>query len=301
LDLPVSRPRREPSPHSTAEVSAGSPPDVRHLLQKHGLRPDKSLGQNFLIDLASLRRVVEAADVTPRDTVLEIGAGLGSLTYQLAAKAGRVVAVEFDRRLIPALRESVSRMANVQIVNDDILSLDLSTLFARSDYRVVANIPYNITSMLIRRLMEAPDASRLVVLTVQREVAERIVSGPGDMSLLALSVHVYGRPAIKGWIPADAFYPRPRVDSAILRIDAGEEPRVAAELIEPLFRLARAGFNQKRKKLVNALASGLSVDRSVVIGWLERAGVGADARAQELDLESWERLASAVRDGSDGS
>jgi 16S rRNA (adenine1518-N6/adenine1519-N6)-dimethyltransferase len=144
--------------------------------------------------------------------------------------------------------------------------------------------------------MEAPDPSHLVVLTIQREVAERIVSGPGDMSLLALSVQVYGRPRIQAWIPAEAFYPRPKVDSAILRIDADGKPRVAAELIEPLFRLAKAGFGQKRKKLVNALTSGLALERGEILEGFERAGISADCRPQELVLEAWERLAAVMRD-----
>jgi 16S rRNA (adenine1518-N6/adenine1519-N6)-dimethyltransferase len=292
-----TRPRS--APPAAAEASVGPPPDVRRLLRKHGLKPDKSLGQNFLIEPAALRRVVEAADLTAADTVLEVGAGLGSLTYQLALTAGRVIAVEFDRRLIAALRESIASIPNVYIVNDDILSLDLSALVAGAEYRVVANIPYNITSMLIRRLIEASHPSQLLVLTVQREVAERIVAGPGDMSLLALSVQVYGRPSICGWIPADAFYPRPKVDSAVLRIDPASNPTVGRELIEPLFRLARAGFGQKRKKLVNALASGLDVGRDEVVAWLERADVPANVRAQELALESWGRLAAIAHNVPD--
>jgi 16S rRNA (adenine1518-N6/adenine1519-N6)-dimethyltransferase len=293
----VSR-RREPNLRPRVAPAAGSPPDVRRLLRKYGLRPDKSLGQNFLVDHAWLRRVIEAADLTPRDTVLEIGAGLGSLTFQLASTAGRIVAVEFDRRLIPALADSVAGLSNVQVVNADVLSLDLTALVGGDEYVVVANIPYNITSLLIRHLLETRDPSRLIVLTVQQEVAERIVSGPGEMSLLALSVHVYGDPSIMARIPADAFYPRPRVDSAVLRIDAGGKPRVATELIEPLFRLARAGFGQRRKKLANALTSGLGVERSEVLNWLRRAEVPADARAQELDLHSWERLAMEAQRSS---
>ncbi|HLC01919.1 MAG TPA: 16S rRNA (adenine(1518)-N(6)/adenine(1519)-N(6))-dimethyltransferase RsmA [Anaerolineales bacterium] len=292
----MSGPRRDSYLPSVAQVSTGSPPDVRQLLRRYGLRPDKGLGQNFLVDPGSLRRVIEAADLTREDAVLEIGAGLGSLTSRLAAVAGRVVAVEFDRRLIPPLEETVADLANVRLVNDDILSLDLAKLMEGDAYHVVANIPYNITSTLIRHLMEAPDPSRIIVLTIQREVAERIASGPGDMSLLALSVQVYGQPSLRGDIPASAFFPRPKVDSAVLRIDAGEKPRVAQDLIDPIFRLARAGFGQKRKKLVNALASGLGVVRSDILDWLESAGVSADARAQELELESWERLASAMRD-----
>jgi 16S rRNA (adenine1518-N6/adenine1519-N6)-dimethyltransferase len=274
-------------------------PDVRRLLRKYGLRPDKSLGQNFLVDSGSLRKVVEAAELTRQDDVLEIGAGLGSLTQALAAAAGRVTAIEFDRRLMPGLIEAVGDLPNVRLFNDDILSIDLGELMEGGGYSVVANIPYAITSMLIRLLMEAPDPSRLVVLTVQREVAERIVAVPGEMNLLALSVHVYGVPSIRGWIPAEAFFPRPKVDSAVLRIDAGVGPRVPPELIEPIFRLARAGFGQKRKKLVNSISSGLETDRDEVLAWLERAGVSADSRAQELPLESWTRFAVAMRELSD--
>jgi 16S rRNA (adenine1518-N6/adenine1519-N6)-dimethyltransferase len=292
----MSRSRRQADLPAPANPSTASPPDVHNLLRKYRLKPDKSLGQNFLVDQAWLRRVVEAADLCPEDTVLEIGAGLGSLTFQLATTAGRVVAVEFDSHLIPALREAVDGLANVRIVHDDILSIDLDALGSGGEYVVVANIPYNITAALIRKLLEAPHPSRVIVLTVQLEVAERIVSEPGDMSLLALSVHVYGRPAIKARIPAEAFYPRPRVDSAVLRIDASRHPRVAPELIDPLFRMARAGFSQKRKKLANALKSGLGVERTEVLGWLDRAGVPPGVRAQELDLESWERLVVAAQE-----
>lgn len=281
---------------SMPRASIGPAPDVRGLLRRYGLKPDKSLGQNFLVDPASLRKVVEAAELTLQDNVLEIGAGLGSLTYDLAAVAAQVTAVEFDRRLIPALSEAVGGLPNVRLINDDILSIDLGELMNGDEYSVVANIPYAITSILIRRLMEAPDPSRLVVLTVQREVAERIVAVPGEMSLLALSVQVYGRPSIRGWIPPEAFFPRPKVDSAVLRIDAGEEPGVATELIEPIFQLARAGFAQRRKKLINALSSGLGTNREEILGWFGHAGVPADSRAQELTLESWERLALAMRD-----
>lgn len=295
----MSGPRRDSHLRSVGQVSSGSLPDIRRLLRKYRLKPDKGLGQHFLVDPGSLRRVIEAAELSREDSVLEIGAGLGSLTRAIAAVAGRVVAIEFDRRLIPPLEEAVAGLANVRLVNDDILSLEIGSLMEGGAYRVVANIPYNITSALIRRLMETPNPSRLIVLTIQREMAERIVSAPGKMSLLALSVQIYGRPSLEAYIPATAFYPRPKVDSAVLRIDAGDDPRVAAELIEPLFRLARAGFGQKRKKLVNALASGLGVGRSEVLEWLVAAGVPPDARAQELGLESWQRLASVTRASSE--
>ena len=275
-----------------------APLDVRWLLRKYGLRPDKALAQNFLIDPASLRRVVEAADLIGDEVVLEIGAGLGSLTRFLAPVSRRVVAVEFDRRLIPPLEEAVASLTNVSIVNDDVLSLDLGDLMGGETYRVVANIPYNITSILIRHLMEAPHPSRLIVLTLQREVAERIMAGPGEMSLLALSVGVYGRPSLCGRIAAGAFYPRPSVDSAVLRIDVDDRPRIAPSMIDPVFALARAGFGQKRKKLVNALASGLDESRSAVAGWLEEAGIPATTRAQALPVQDWERLTSA-RQGAD--
>ncbi len=269
----------------------------RALLRKHGLRPDKRLGQNFLVDPVGLRKVVQAARLQGDETVLDIGAGLGALTIRLAAAARRVIALEKDTRLMGALQEVTQGMGNIEILRADVLAIDLGELLGNGPYAVVANIPYYITSAILRKLMEMPHPARGVVLTVQREVAERVVAGPGSMSLLALGVQAYGQPRVVGRIPAGAFYPRPEVDSAILRIEPYESPLVEGEALELLFRLAKAGFGQKRKQLRNALSGGLGVPKEVVEAWLEAADIAPSRRAQELDLAEWRRLVASVGDG----
>ncbi|MEW6568172.1 MAG: 16S rRNA (adenine(1518)-N(6)/adenine(1519)-N(6))-dimethyltransferase RsmA [Chloroflexota bacterium] len=271
-------------------------PDFRELLRRHGIRPDKRLGQHFLFERAALEKVVGAAELSPQDTVLEIGAGVGSLTLCLAAKVARVVAVEVDARLLPALRAATADCANVRLIEGDILAIDLDRTFVGTPYLVVANIPYAITSLLIRRLLEAPAPAARLVITVQREVAERVVAGAGEMSLLALSVQVYGRPRIAGILPAGAFYPPPRVDSAILRIDRHAPPLLGREQVPLFFALARAGFGQKRKKLRNALSAGPGVEPGRVVAGLQRVGLAPNSRAQELTLEAWIRLTQVAQE-----
>jgi 16S rRNA (adenine1518-N6/adenine1519-N6)-dimethyltransferase len=269
--------------------------DLRALMRRHAIRPDKRLGQHFLFEAATLERVVAAAELRGTETVLEVGAGVGSLTLRLAAAASRVIAVEVDRRLIPALREATAAKPNVEVVHGDILSLDLGRLVERSPYLVVANIPYNITSHLLRMLLEAPARASRLVLTVQQEVAERVTAERGKNSLLALGVALYGSPEVAGRIPAGAFHPPPAVDSAILVVRVHERPRLAPGLVDPFFRMARAAFNQKRKKLRNSLSRGLGVEASAVTAWLNAAGIGPECRAEDLRLEDWERLVEASR------
>jgi 16S rRNA (adenine1518-N6/adenine1519-N6)-dimethyltransferase len=266
------------------------PPHPRNLLRRFQLRPDKKLGQHFLVDQGALGQVVKAAHLKGHETVLEIGAGLGSLTFRLAQRADQVIAIEFDQRLIPALETVVEPLTNVRLIEADILELDLQALLETDAYLVVANIPYNITSTLIRRLMETPNPPARVVLTIQREVAERIVVKPGEMNLLALGVQVYGTPEIMARIPAGAFYPRPKVDSAVLRIDIHPQPLVQQSQIEPLFLLARSGFGHKRKQLKNALSMNLDLDPDRVIHWLEEIGLDPKVRAQALAIQDWVRL-----------
>lgn len=269
------------------------------LLRKHGIRPSKRLGQHFMLARGSLEKVVKAADLDAEETVLEIGAGIGALTIHLAESVRRVVAVEIDDRLLPALQEVVAGHANIEIVHGDVLEQDIGLLMGEDSYNVVANIPYNITSMLIRRLLEAPKQPDRLILTVQREVAERIVAQPGQMSLLALSVRLYGDASIKARVPAGSFFPPPNVESAILRIDLRDEMILQGDLVPEFFRLARAGFQQKRKQLKNSLASGLNVIPQRVVSWLEDAGISPRSRAQELSLNDWIRLVKVVSDGED--
>lgn len=247
-----------------------------------------------MLDGQRLQSIVEVADLPPGCRVVEIGAGVGTLTWHLANAGHPVVAVELDARLAPALDETVAGLPGVRLVYGDILTLPLDSLQGAHSHAVVANIPYGITSALLRRLMEAEAPAFRVVLTVQQEVAERVISGPGEMNLLALSVQVYGAPTIAALLPASAFYPPPEVDSAVLRIDRYPEPRVPSERVSLFFDLARAGFAQRRKKLRNALASCLPAPTDRVEAWLATAGLPQGARAQELAIEDWLRLCEAA-------
>ncbi len=269
------------------------PLSVTQLLRQFGLRPKKSLGQNFLQDPYLLEAIVRAAEIQPTDWVLEIGPGLGSLTRYLANAAQHVVAVEIDETLFPILEQVLTPWENVQLVRGDILRLSPSNLIPVENYLVVANIPYYITSALIRHLLEASRKPRRVVLTVQKEVAERICAQPGGMNLLALSVQVYGHPSIVLRIPAGAFYPSPKVDSAVVRVDIYAQPYIPREHLESFFRLIRAGFSQKRKTLRNALAHGLGLSAQKVENLLLQAGITPDRRAETLSLEEWARLVHA--------
>jgi 16S rRNA (adenine1518-N6/adenine1519-N6)-dimethyltransferase len=274
--------------------------DVPALLRQYGLRPDKKLGQNFLIEPAALERVVAAAGNLEDQVVLEIGPGLGGLTRLLAARARKVIAVEIDENLIPPLERVLSGFENVSIVCGDILKLDPAILVKEPDYFVVANIPYYITSALLRHLLEAEVHPNRMVLTVQQEVAERICASPGDMSLLALGVQVYGHPRMMFRISAGSFYPAPKVDSAVVRVDFFPEPRIPAYELEIFFRLAKAGFSQKRKTLRNALAAGLGLPAGQAEAMLDKAGVDPRRRAETLDLDEWNRLVEVYRGGIPG-
>ncbi len=266
------------------------------LLQQHGLRPDRRLGQNFLVDARALERIVHAADISAQDRVLEIGPGMGALTRLLALRAARVVAVELDTRLLPILQQVVGDFENVHIVQGDILAQDPAALMGRTSYLVVANIPYYITSAVLRHLLGSTPRPERMVLTVQREVAERICAGAGKMSLLALSVQVYGDPRMAARIPAGAFYPPPRVDSAVVRVDLLPQPRIPPPLLDDFFRLAKAAFSQKRKTVLNALSGGMRWRKEDTRARLLRADIAPQARAQELDWEAWQRLVRTFRE-----
>jgi len=264
------------------------------ILKSHGLRADKSLGQNFLQDPVALQRIVDIAEVLPTDTVLEIGPGLGALTRHLAAAAKQVVAVELDGRLLPALEETIQGFDNIEIIQADILDLDPAKIIPAFDYLVVANIPYYITSAIFRHLLETSPRPRRIVLTVQKEVAERICAKPGDMSLLALSVQVYGEPRIVAKIPAGAFHPAPKVDSAVLRVDPFPAPIIPAVSLDTFFDLARAGFSQKRKTLRNSLSAGMKKSPAEMEETLRAAGIDPKRRAETLSLEEWRELTAQI-------
>ena len=269
--------------------------DIFPLIQKYHVQPKKSLGQNFLVDPNGLNKVLQAAQLNPEDTVLEIGAGLGSLTYLLAQQAKYVVAVELDKRLIPPLTEVLAGFENIKIKQGDMLELSPDALLGAARYVVVANIPYYITSALIRHLLEADHKPTRMVLTVQQEVAERILARDGKMSLLALSVQVYGKPELKARIPAGCFYPPPEVDSAVLSIELYEEPLVPSESLDLFFKLAHAGFAQKRKTLRNTLATGMNESPAWAEKLLTAAGVDPQRRAETLSMQEWKQLVEAYQ------
>jgi 16S rRNA (adenine1518-N6/adenine1519-N6)-dimethyltransferase len=225
--------------------------------------------------------------------VLEIGPGLGSLTRHLARSAQQVIAVELDQELIPPLKAVTTGYDNITIIHGDILKLHPKDLIQESDYLVVANIPYYITSAIIRHLLENEAKPRRIVLTIQKEVAQRICAKPGDMSLLALSVQVYGNPRIASLIPAGAFFPSPKVDSAVLCIDIYKSPQIKPELLTTFFKLIKAGFSQKRKTLRNSLSSGLHISPSHAEEFLITAGIDPMRRAETLSIEEWSTLALA--------
>lgn len=273
---------------------------IATLLKKYTLRPHKGLGQNFLADPFHLAKIVAAAELSPTDLVLEIGPGLGTLTRLLAEAAGHVVAVEVDPALVHLLQQELADLRNLTLLEADILETNGEWRMANSDreayasYKVVANLPYYLTSAVIRHLLETSPPPTRLVLTVQKEVAQRIVAGPGHMSLLAVSVQFYGRPAIVHQVPAGAFYPVPKVDSAVLCIDTFSEPAVAVTNVKQFFRIVQAGFGQKRKQLKNALAAGLHKPAPEVIHLLAQADIDPTRRAETLSLAEWGRLEHLV-------
>ena len=273
-------------------------------------RPKKSLGQNFLVDATHRERIVAAAGLTSEDVVLEIGAGDGSLTTLIAAQAGRVVAVELDERLIPGLVERFGSQSHVTVLCGDILEMDVGQTMWRtwngpqtsppwkacsaSHFKVVANLPYYITAAVIRKLLELADPPGLLVLTVQREVADRIVASPPRMSLLAVSVQFYCTGQIVDRILPGAFRPPPKVESAAIRLERRPEPLFPQLRAEEFFKVVRAGFCQPRKQLRNSLASGMGVSHEQAAAWLQVSGVSLQRRAETLTLEEWGRLSEAV-------
>ncbi|MCJ7491051.1 MAG: 16S rRNA (adenine(1518)-N(6)/adenine(1519)-N(6))-dimethyltransferase RsmA [Dehalococcoidia bacterium] len=275
----------------------------RDLVQA-GLSPRKSLGQHFLTDRRILRRIVSATKLTPTDTVVEVGAGLGVLTAQLVRRAGRVIAVEVDEALCDHLRRRFESASNLDVVCRDVLSLQPGDLLrsagATPPYVVAGNLPYNIAAAVLRLFLEASERPQRLIVMLQKEVAESIVAKPGRMSLLALSVQLYGVPRLLFTVPPSSFRPPPRVESAVLRIDVREAPAVAVDDVEGFFRFLRAGFSAPRKQLRNALSHALGIDAASAGDALRRAGIDPSLRAQALGMEQWATLYRAFALESEG-
>ncbi len=275
---------------------------TKGLLHRFDLQARKGLGQHFLIDEEVLKLITSAAELTPTDVIMEIGPGLGVLTKELARQAGWVVTIELDNKLAAILKQTLASFNNVAIINADILSIDPAALLQEQkarfppvinspfSYKVVANLPYYITSPVLRHFLEASVKPKTMVVMVQKEVAEAIVAEPGQMSLLSISVQFYGEPEIVSYVPARCFYPAPEVDSAILRVKLYPQPAVAVVDKESFFGLVRAGFSASRKQIGNSLAQGLGLTKAEVLPLLERAGIVPQRRAETLTLEEWAQL-----------
>lgn len=264
--------------------------DLRNLLFAHNMRPNKAFGQNFLIDREILQKIVGAAEINTQDAILEVGAGTGVLTRELAQHAGRVVAVEVERDMLELLAETTGAYANVERIAGNLLYLDPLDVFGQGLYKLVANLPYYITAPTFRHFLESANPPRLMVVMVQQEVAQRITAQPGDLSLLAISVQFYGNPRIVARVPASAFYPPPKVDSAILRIDVHEQAPLMQKERESFFRVVQAGFSERRKQLHNSLTHGLHRKNEDVKSWLVAANIDASRRAETLSIDEWLQL-----------
>lgn len=281
---------------------------TKAMLRRLGLRARKSLGQHFLVDREVLEKVASAAELGTSDIVIEVGPGLGVLTKELAKRAGFVIAVELDDRLAAILKQDMTAAKNVSVINEDILRIDPAALIKKQklnlpdlkdkpdNYKVVANLPYYITSAVLRYFLEASLKPRLMVVMLQKEVAEVIVAEPGKMSLLSVSVQFYGKPEIVSYVPAESFHPVPEVDSAILRIDVYPRPPIAVDEIDDFFGLVRAGFCAPRKQLVNTLAQGLGLSKPEALSLLDRADIIYKRRAETLSVEEWQRLWQIFRE-----
>lgn len=259
--------------------------DLKVAMKLAGIRANKGLGQHFLIDAESVEAIVGAAEIEKSDTVLEIGPGLGVMTDKLGETGAQIVAVETDSKLVELLRRRVPE--NVTVEEADILQYNLMSL--PKGYKVVANVPYYITSPIIRLLMESPNPSSVAVLLIQKEVAERIAARPGQMSILALSVQYYADVELVVDVPRDKFMPAPNVDSTVIKLKRKDQPAFEADT-QKLFRLIKAGFGEKRKQLRNSLAGGLQITSEQAIGAIAEAGLAETARAQELSLAEWQSL-----------
>jgi len=262
----------------------------KNLLDQFEIDPKKSLGQNFLHDPNALEKIVNSAELRPTETVVEIGPGTGTLTQVLAEQALRVFTIEIDERMRPILSRQLAGYPNVTLIYDDVLKVNIPEVIGYQPFVVVANVPYYITSAIIRQILEHKHRPRRAVLTVQQELAERMTAKTGDLSLLAVSVQFYGKPQIVMKLNPAVFWPRPEVESAVVRIDTYDTPPVDVPDDKTFFRVVRAGFSQKRKQLRNSIGSGLAIKAEIAGELLEQAGIDPRRRAETLSLEEWAAL-----------
>lgn len=265
------------------------------------IKPIKHLGQNFLIDKNIIKKIIKAADLKPRDIVLEIGPGLGALTEELAKKVKKVIAVEKDRRMYRALKENLKDFNNLEIINEDILKLKLTGIgiglaypkpagdrLSLSQYKIAANLPFYITAPVIRKFLETKNPPREMVLIVQKEVAQRICARLPKMNILAVSVQFYAKPKIISYVSKKSFYPRPKVDAAIIKIKTKSEKRKTKKTnADKFFRVVKAGFSHPRKQLINNLSKELKIEKQKIATRLGRINIKPSQRAETLSVNNW--------------
>jgi len=277
---------------------------IKEILKKQGIQPSKKLGQNFLINKKVLFKTINSADITKKDTILEIGPGLGTLTLEIAKKAKKVIAVEKDPKMIEILKEILKSFKNVKIIQGDILKYNLEPLrFARCNsfgikqflkkYKIVANLPYYIVSPVIRKFLESKYPPKEMFLMVQKEVAQRIRAKPPKMSILAVAVQFYAEAKILFKVSKGSFWPQPKVDSAFLKIKSFSKPKeVNPDLF---FKIVKAGFSHPRKQLANNLSKELKLDKKETQEWLFKCGIEPSIRAEALTIDNWIKLTKALK------
>ncbi|MBI5422042.1 ribosomal RNA small subunit methyltransferase A [Candidatus Peregrinibacteria bacterium] len=264
--------------------------ELKALLEQYGLWAKKRLGQNFLVDEEIFEHILGAADLKSTDNIIEVGPGTGFLTEQLIEKAHRLIAVEYDSDMIRVLEQRFRKSKNLELVYSDILKFRIKEQgFKGKPYKVVANIPYYITSPLLKLFLQSECKPSLMVVLVQREVAEKIC-GLSSKSVITIETQLYGKPEIIGIVPRDAFYPVPAVDSAILKIEVFKKPLMPESQMADFIRLVKFGFSQKRKKLSNTLSAGLRFDTTTMKTILLKADIDPNLRAENLEIEDWKRL-----------
>ena len=284
------------------EPTLGSPQKTIEILQKYSFNFQKKFGQNFLIDTHVLDKIIASAGITKDDFVLEIGPGIGTMTQYLACAAREVVAVEIDKLLIPILEDTLKEYPNVTIINDDILKVDVAALAREKNggkpMKVVANLPYYITTPIIMGLFESQVPLQSITVMVQKEVADRMQVGPGtkDYGALSLAVQYYAAPYIVANVPANCFMPRPKVGSAVIRLTRHEKPPVQVKDEKQMFAIIRASFNQRRKTLANGLnnAESITIEKEDLIRAIERLGKGPSVRGEALTLEEFAQLSNII-------
>ena len=278
-------------PPNAARPGETETPEVSAALSARPPRAKKALGQNFLIDRRVRAKIVEAADISPTDTVLEVGPGRGFLTKALVERAGLVVAIELDGGLIPHLTEAFTEYDNVDFVEGDARTVDIGDLIGtETEYKIVANLPYYAATPIVRRFLEYHHKPTTLVVMVQKEVGLEMTASPGKMGILSVATQVYGRPRIVTSVSPKAFRPSPNVTSAVVRIDTYAEPAVAFDSAERFFTLVRAAFSAPRKQIHNSLKNGLGVDPDEVMALLRNAGISPTRRAQTLSMDEWRDL-----------